>query len=163
MTRLGELETLVREDDRFAAGVAAADLVRTAARTLKAMRERAGFTQSELGEAIGLTQGRISQLESGLMDHAPNLETIALYAHACGESMSLEASGGREAEADPVFSVYEFEPRAGSPRLELVCNVPAIRSAMIKKSGITAVRGSGNRVRLAPALSANVMHELGIK
>jgi transcriptional regulator with XRE-family HTH domain len=97
MSRLGRLETLARENDRFAADVAAAELVRTVAKTLKEMRERAGLTQSQLGEAIGLTQGRVSQLESGLMDHAPNLETIALYANACGESMSIEASGELQA------------------------------------------------------------------
>lgn len=106
MSRLGKLESLAREHGGFAADVAAAEFVRTAARALKAMRERAGLTQSRLGEMIGLTQGRVSQLESGLMDDAPNLETIALYADACGESVRLEASGEPRVEADPELSRY---------------------------------------------------------
>jgi transcriptional regulator with XRE-family HTH domain len=164
MSSLGKLESLAWEHGGFAADVAAAEFVRTAARSLKAMRERADLTQSQLGEMIGLTQGRVSQLESGLMDHAPNLETIALYADACGESVRLEASGEPQVEADPMLSIYAMGPHVGSSSgLELVCNVPSIRWAMTQQSGITHVRGSVNRLRLNRAVSASVMHVLGVE
>jgi transcriptional regulator with XRE-family HTH domain len=91
---LGQLEVLAREDSDFAAHVAVAEFVRGAASLLKAMRGRTTLTQAQLGEKLGLSQGRISQIESGLMDYAPNLETIALYASACSESLFLRASGG---------------------------------------------------------------------
>ena len=103
--RLGKLGALVERDPEFAADVAAVELVRAVARHLKAVREGAGITQAELGKAIGVTQGRISQLESGLMDHAPNLETIALYAHACGGSVRFEVARTVKTQAAAMFGV----------------------------------------------------------
>lgn len=162
--RLGKLESLVEENRGFAADVAAAELVRTVAELLKAIRERAGFTQSELGAAIGLSQGRVSQLESGLMDHAPNLETIALYANACGETVRLDASGEPQVAADPVLSIYALEPYVDSSSgIELVCNVASIRTAMMKNRGISYVKGSANRLRLSPAVSASFLDVLGVR
>ncbi|HEY1560194.1 MAG TPA: helix-turn-helix transcriptional regulator [Caulobacteraceae bacterium] len=164
MSRLGELESLVEEGGSFAARVAAVEFVRSVAGLLKNMRERAGFTQRELGRMIGLSQGRISQLESGLMDYAPNLETVALYANACDESVRFEASGEMQEEPALVLSVYDTDPSLVSESgIELVCNVASVRSMMTRQSGITPVRGSENRLRLGPAVSADVMHVLGIK
>lgn len=56
---------------------------------LKAMRERRGLTQTALAKELGVTQGRVSQIESGLLDHAPNLEMIQRYAAACGYQLKL--------------------------------------------------------------------------
>lgn len=46
--------------------------------TLKEFREKAGKSQREIGEKIGMTQAQISGYESGKSD--PNLTTIVLLA-----------------------------------------------------------------------------------
>lgn len=48
---------------------------------IRAMREERGLSRSELAEILGLTPGRISQLESGQVRHAPNLKTLAEIAY----------------------------------------------------------------------------------
>jgi len=166
--KLGQLESLVHENPGFAADVAVAELVRRTATMLKSMRERAGLNQAQLGEKIGRSQGRISQIESGLMDHAPNLETIALYANACAESVTFQASGegtSEHVEVDEIFvdlfagdTVYGY---AATP-FELVAKRPALRAAILKLTGITQVEGSANRFRLSDPLSADVMDVLGL-
>lgn len=118
MSRLGLLDQLAREDRGFAADVALAEFVGEISASLKSMRERAGLTQKQLGESIGLSQGRISQLESGLVDHAPNLETIATYAVACGERVKFLASGepgaqrSRRAYGERTKAMYASRQRA---------------------------------------------------
>jgi transcriptional regulator with XRE-family HTH domain len=162
---LGKLEALAGEHTGFAGAVAVAEFVRSAASSLKAMRERAGLTQIELGDQLGLSQGRISQIESGLMDHAPNLETIALYANACGEDVAIEASGEEPAYASqPIFSVYAKGPAFdfAHSQLELVSNRAAIRAAMIEHSGVMQIKGAANRFRLGAPLAASVMNVMGL-
>jgi ribosome-binding protein aMBF1 (putative translation factor) len=60
------------------------DLVRQVGDTLARMRERAGLSQTELAERLGMTPARVWQLESGTLRHAPSLEDIARWARACG-------------------------------------------------------------------------------
>jgi transcriptional regulator with XRE-family HTH domain len=78
------LETLVERDPSFAEGSAIYDLVSSLCSSLKRMRTAAGLKQAELAEKLGVSQGRISQIESGLPDHTPSVEMIARFAHACG-------------------------------------------------------------------------------
>jgi transcriptional regulator with XRE-family HTH domain len=78
------LETLAERDPSFAEGSAIYDLVSGLGSALRLMRGAAGLTQAGLAERLGLTQGRISQIESGLPDHAPSLEMVARFAVACG-------------------------------------------------------------------------------
>jgi transcriptional regulator with XRE-family HTH domain len=165
---LGQLESLARENSDFAAAVAVAEFVRNTATMLKAMRERAGLSQIQLGRKLGLSQGRISQIESGLMDHAANLETIALYAKACAERVTFQASGkeksGRKSAAEIIVGVYGGEPGFdyAASTFELVTKRGAIRGVLAKRSGITQVKGCTNRFRLSAPLSANVMNVLGL-
>ena len=173
---LGQLESLVHEDVGFAADVTVAEFVRGTSQMLKAMRKRTGLDQTQFGERIGLSQGRISQIESGLMDHAPNLETIALYANACAERVALRASGeeafGETEAEEAIFSIFarhgfarhgeDVYGYAETP-IELVARPPAIRAAILKRTGITQVKGSSNRFRLSEPLSASIMTTLGLK
>jgi transcriptional regulator with XRE-family HTH domain len=78
------LETLAERDPSFAEGSAIYDVVSGLSSALRLMREAAGLTQTELAKRLDLTQGRISQIESGLPDHAPSLEMVARFAVACG-------------------------------------------------------------------------------
>ena len=78
------LQTLAERDPSFAEGSAIYDLVSSLCSSLKRMRMVAGLKQNELAEKLGVSQGRVSQIESGLPDHAPSVEMIARFAHACG-------------------------------------------------------------------------------
>ena len=78
------LDELTLRDPSFAEGSAIYDLVSKVSSLLRQMRSSAELTQAELADKLGMSQGRISQIESGLPDHAPNLEMIARIAHACG-------------------------------------------------------------------------------
>jgi len=96
---LGQLRS---EDPRFDEAQAVVDLVRSAAELLVGMRERAGWTQAQLADYLGVTVGRVSQLESGALRHAPSLKMMARIAHACGEAVALTSAGTRaESEEKP--------------------------------------------------------------
>jgi transcriptional regulator with XRE-family HTH domain len=89
---LRNLVTELRRDAEYDEAFAIVQLVRSLGETLTLMRQRAGLTQTELAKALGLTPGRVWQLESGTVRHAPNLKTIAKWARACGEVVKFKAS-----------------------------------------------------------------------
>lgn len=91
--KLGKLAALVETDPRFAAEREVYDFVQQIVAGLKQMRVRRGLTQTQMAEKMGITQGRVSQIESGLLDYAPNLETIGRYAQICNETPYLVFSG----------------------------------------------------------------------
>lgn len=51
-------------------------------RRLVSLRERAGYTQSSLARAVGLSQSAISQIEDG--DRNPTLKTLVMLADTFG-------------------------------------------------------------------------------
>lgn len=69
------------------------EFVSQVAETLRSMREIAGLKQDQLAEKLGVTQGRISQIESGLPQHAPSLEMVSNYASACGQEIQIALKG----------------------------------------------------------------------
>lgn len=93
------LHNLRKEDSRFDEAQAVVDLVSESGDMLRRIRERANLSQAEMADRLGISVGRISQLESGTLRHAPSLKMLARYAHACGETVGLAASGERAAEA----------------------------------------------------------------
>lgn len=106
----GNVEKMVaelRSDPEYEDAFATVDLVRAASEMLTRMRVRARMTQSDLAEALGMTPGRVWQLESGLLRHAASLKTIARWAQACGEAVTIRATG------DPALEL----PEAGSRQL----------------------------------------------
>jgi transcriptional regulator with XRE-family HTH domain len=111
---LGQIVDLVDTDPRFAGERKAVEFVRQIVEGMKQLRRSKRQSQGEIADALGVTQPRISQIESGLMDHAPNLETIAKYAHACGASVSITfvPEGRMQAslaeEAADIVSVRDF-------------------------------------------------------
>ncbi len=119
---LGALVELVENDPAFADDVDAARLVGDVAQRLKRMRIQAGLSQTQMGARLKVSQGRISQIESGLLDYAPNLETIAQYAQVCGAKARLEilAAGEKtvpEEKAKRVIYRKRFR-RARAPQSE---------------------------------------------
>jgi transcriptional regulator with XRE-family HTH domain len=88
------LEELAERDPSFAEGSAIYDLVSSLCSSLKRMRVAAGLTQAQLAQKLGVSQGRISQIESGLPDHAPSIEMIGRFAHACGLTAIVSFGSG---------------------------------------------------------------------
>lgn len=54
-------------------------------------RKRQGLTQAQLAEVMGVTPGRVSQIERGEL---ATIEAIARYIHALGGRLDLVASFG---------------------------------------------------------------------
>ena len=113
------LLALLPDDPRTDQTIAAYELVRTLTAQMRALRRRAGLSQKQLGEAIGVSQGRISQIESGLPDEAPNLDMVARYAAVCGYQLNpvfspLEAIGTVAPSLDSAMASAEgaevFDP-----------------------------------------------------
>lgn len=94
---LGELRT---NDPKFDEAQSVINLVRNAGDMLERMRERKKWSQTELAEHLGITTGRVSQLESGTLRNAPSLKMLARFAHACGETVNLVASAEAATQAD---------------------------------------------------------------
>jgi transcriptional regulator with XRE-family HTH domain len=112
--KYGPIVDLVENDRQFANETAAFDLVQMVVAGLKRMRMRAGLTQAQLAERLGITQGRVSQMESGVLDHAPNFETVAKYARACGEEVGIAFSGERGQASLLAEISYRTEHNSGS-------------------------------------------------
>ncbi|MBS0533205.1 MAG: helix-turn-helix transcriptional regulator [Proteobacteria bacterium] len=85
------LHELRSGDRRFDEAQAVVEFVRSAARVLADMRERAGWTQAQLADYLGVTVGRVSQLESGALRHAPSLKMMARIAFACRELIDVSS------------------------------------------------------------------------
>jgi len=90
---LAYLNELAMQDPEYGPTAAVFDTVQAVCAGLKRMRLRRGFGQGELGRILGVSQGRISQIESGLVDHAPSLDMVARYAAVCGERLEIGFSG----------------------------------------------------------------------
>lgn len=60
---------------------------------LASLRKAQGMTQAQTAESMGVTQGRISQIESGKA--RLDTETMAAYLHAIGGELTITATVGR--------------------------------------------------------------------
>ncbi len=61
-----------------------AEAVQEAARFMRQMREHAGLTQAALGQKLGVTQARISELERGGSPEGMSYALLRRAAMACG-------------------------------------------------------------------------------
>jgi DNA-binding XRE family transcriptional regulator len=81
-TRDEFMEEFVHPDDRAAVEEARQNRVlQVRAEYLTEMRKKAGMTQAEVAEAMGVSQQRVSAIESGSV---AELATLADYIHALG-------------------------------------------------------------------------------
>jgi len=69
-----------------------------AARFLRKLRERVGLTQRQVAGKLGISQARISAIESGEGRDGPSYALIRRYVAACGHDFSL-AQGLQPANA----------------------------------------------------------------
>lgn len=60
---------------------------------LASLRKAQGMTQQEVAEAMGVTQGRVSQIENG--EAQLDTATMASYLHAIGGELTITATVGR--------------------------------------------------------------------
>jgi DNA-binding XRE family transcriptional regulator len=91
-TREEFLDEFVHPDDRPAIGEARHKRALTVrAEYLTEMRKKAGLTQTEVAEAMGVSQQRVSAIESGSV---AELATLADYIHALGGELKVIADFG---------------------------------------------------------------------
>ncbi|MBZ9989971.1 helix-turn-helix domain-containing protein [Mesorhizobium sp. BH1-1-5] len=84
---LGEIE----QDGVYAAPLLRVRAARETAALLRGLRKQAGLTQQAIAAKLGVSQARISQVESGVLDFLPPLDFIYLFTDACGARLSLHA------------------------------------------------------------------------
>jgi DNA-binding XRE family transcriptional regulator len=91
-TRDEFVEEFVRPDDRAAVEAARQRRVlQVRAEYLTEMRKKAGMTQAEVAEAMGVSQQRVSAIESGSVSE---LATLADYIRALGGELKVIADFG---------------------------------------------------------------------
>lgn len=79
------IEDLARDDPGLELRVAAALERRELARQLAARRREAGYTQTEVAQRMGTSQGQVARFESGA---DTRLSTVARYAAALGVTVT---------------------------------------------------------------------------
>lgn len=89
MEGLKQFAERVAKDPKMDAALAVVDVARAAGELLRKWRKSAELTQPELATRLGVTQPRISQVESGRAQDTPPVEFMARYAHACGDRLEL--------------------------------------------------------------------------
>lgn len=64
-------------------------------------RQRAGLTQTELAERMGVSQPVVARIEGsiGSRKHAPSLATLRKYADACGQRLVIRFEPKQEGTA----------------------------------------------------------------
>ena len=51
-------------------------------------RENAKLTREKLAQIVGISPAQVAQIESGVLRHAPDLQTLYRWAEACGTEPS---------------------------------------------------------------------------
>jgi len=105
--RNSDLLRLLPQGEETEQAIAAYELANDVAEQLRRLRKQAGLNQAQLARKLGIGQSRISQLESGLVDHAPSLEMIARFAVACGAAPMMSFAPLGAAEAYPLTSTSD--------------------------------------------------------
>ena len=68
------------------------DAVFLAADFIRDSRKKVNLSQVELAKRIGVSQARISELESGRLKHGPSISVLSKIATACGGELELRVS-----------------------------------------------------------------------
>lgn len=121
-------------DRKFAVGMRTAAMIRK-------WRKDASMTQSELGRRIGVSQARVSEMESGMSKLGPSFETMERIAEACDITFLWSNMAADDA------------PMAASAILEPAILEPVGAAAsrpLLKEAGVVSkAAGKPLRIRLA--------------
>jgi transcriptional regulator with XRE-family HTH domain len=80
---------------------------RIAAQIMRTARERNGLSQSDLARALGVSQARISQVESGRVENIPPLEFLMRFVDACGEELQIASVSSPKGPPEAVPATIE--------------------------------------------------------
>ncbi|UVK42997.1 helix-turn-helix domain-containing protein [Mesorhizobium sp. AR07] len=92
----------IEHDGAYAAALLRVRAARETAALLRDLRKRAGLTQQAIASKLGVSQARISQVESGVLDHLPPLDFIYLFTDACGARLTLSTQDKEAVAAVPM-------------------------------------------------------------
>ena len=81
----------IKTDRRMRAAWLEVAAARMAANLLRTVRMRHDLNQQDMAELLGVSQARISQVESGRVEDIPSLELIYRFLDACGERLVLSS------------------------------------------------------------------------
>lgn len=115
---LGEIE----QDGAYAAPLLRVRAARETAALLRGLRKRAGLTQQAIAAKLGVSQARISQVESGVLDFLPPLDFIYLFTDACSARLTLSA-----------IQAFEIEIGEGESGEKVTREVPNISEESLKE------------------------------
>ncbi len=106
-----DLEGLVRGPEERAAYEALDDKFELVVALLR-LRSEAGLTQAQVAKRMGVTQGRVAQIESLSSAALPSLTSVRRYAAACGQRLLI----GFEPAAKPIAKAAGRAPRKAAER-----------------------------------------------
>ncbi len=95
-----DIGALLDSDPQARAAWLEVDAARNAARLMREARQRRGLSQAAVAKALGVSQARISQVESGKIEDIPPLEFLARYIDACGDTLTLSTHAAAASSSD---------------------------------------------------------------
>ena len=125
-----------------------------AARVLREARRRAGLTQAELAERVGMLQPSVARLETGR--RTPSVDTLERLLRACGMTLSAEPRLAAGVDRERIRDFLRRE-RLGRLVGETVPGLKPVRALRVLSArhvrfvvvGATAARMHGAPVRLS--------------
>lgn len=86
------MEKIEHADRGLAAQKNLSSAAMRAGELIRAMRKDAGFSQSQLAEKLGVSQARVSEIESGVGAQGPTWDLMERISVACGKTLGVAAS-----------------------------------------------------------------------
>lgn len=127
------IQDLRRTRPEFDEAHAVVDLIRNTGDMLQRMRERKGLSQIDVAAKLGVTPGRVSQLESGTVRNAPSLKTLAQFARACDDTIDVrltsDSASQSKSEDIPLQTLQKILEEMATLRKEVSGLREAVRSA----------------------------------
>ncbi|WP_314951951.1 helix-turn-helix transcriptional regulator [Bradyrhizobium lupini] len=86
------VERIERADTSLAAEKELSSAAMRAGELVRAMRKDARLSQSQLADKLGISQARISEIESGVGTQGPTWDLMERISVACGKTLGVAAS-----------------------------------------------------------------------
>jgi transcriptional regulator with XRE-family HTH domain len=130
------VEEIIRDDEAFAELVQQADDVMAGGRLIRSARLAAELSQAELSRRMGVSQPRVSDMESGLGTEGVSYATVLRAVRACGFEPSFRfhrradeynAAPGSWNESGRYFAVLPARPGGDAPPMDAGAFAAALR------------------------------------